>query len=29
MAADSPADVPDDPSSYWMLAGMGRYDDAQ
>jgi SAM-dependent methyltransferase len=23
---DSPADVPDDPSKYWMLAGVGRYD---
>jgi SAM-dependent methyltransferase len=23
---DSPEDVPEDPSKYWLLAGMGRYD---
>jgi hypothetical protein len=26
---DSPDDVPDDPSKYWVLAGVGRYDGPQ
>jgi len=26
MAPDYPGDVPEDPSKYWALVGVGRYD---